>query len=196
MSHRNMPVDPTCIERVALMTIEGEQDDITGLGQCEAAHTLCSGIPDENRVHFVCPHVGHYGIFNGSRFRSQIAPRIAAFVRQHDPRSVVLPQRASATASSATNRRARQASSSSLLSHLPVVMSASHTAIVRRARARGATASGSLPRRWHYRHTLHRCRCGALRAAFFLTGCHVSLAVSSTRPLRRPSRSVIARCRK
>jgi poly(3-hydroxybutyrate) depolymerase len=80
-------IDPSKIQRVALMTIEGEKDDITGLGQCRAAHDLCSGIPENNKYHYECAGVGHYGIFNGRRFRSDIAPRIAQFMRTHDPRS-------------------------------------------------------------------------------------------------------------
>jgi poly(3-hydroxybutyrate) depolymerase len=67
------------------MTVEGEKDDITGTGQCRAAHELCQGIPRERRVHFECPQVGHYGVFNGKRFRSEIATRMAKFVRSHDP---------------------------------------------------------------------------------------------------------------
>jgi poly(3-hydroxybutyrate) depolymerase len=69
------------------MTIEGEKDDITGVGQCRAAHDLCTGIADTHRVHFECPKVGHYGIFNGSRFRREIAPRIADFTRRNDGRT-------------------------------------------------------------------------------------------------------------
>ncbi len=88
--HRGRRVDPSAIRRVALMTIEGEKDDITGLGQCAAAHELCSSIPDDYHVHYECPGVGHYGIFNGSRFRSEIAPRIAHFARKHDPRTIEL----------------------------------------------------------------------------------------------------------
>jgi poly(3-hydroxybutyrate) depolymerase len=67
------------------MTVEGEKDDITGTGQCRAAHAMCTGIPAEKRVHFECPQVGHYGIFNGKRFRAEIAPRMARFIRAHDP---------------------------------------------------------------------------------------------------------------
>jgi poly(3-hydroxybutyrate) depolymerase len=67
------------------MTVEGEKDDITGIGQCRAAHALCVNIAAERRVHFECPRVGHYGIFNGSRFRSEIATRMAKFMRAHDP---------------------------------------------------------------------------------------------------------------
>ena len=86
MTHRGRPVRPDQIRRPAMMTIEGEKDDITGIGQCAAAHDLAINIPDAKRDHYVCPGVGHYGVFNGSRFRSQIAPRIARFVRQHDKR--------------------------------------------------------------------------------------------------------------
>jgi poly(3-hydroxybutyrate) depolymerase len=91
MRHRGRRVDLAGIRRVALMTIEGEKDDITGLGQCRAAHALCSGIPEANSFHFECPGVGHYGIFNGSRFRIEIAPRIAQFVRMFDPRAEFIP---------------------------------------------------------------------------------------------------------
>jgi len=51
------------------MNIEGEKDDITGLGQCRAALDLCTSIPAHRKYHFACPAVGHFGIFNGSRFR-------------------------------------------------------------------------------------------------------------------------------
>ena len=62
------------------MTVEGEKDDISGLGQTEATHALCSSIPDHRRVHYVQKGVGHYGVFNGSRFRSEIVPRISDFM--------------------------------------------------------------------------------------------------------------------
>ena len=90
-------VDTGAIRRVALMTVEGEKDDITGLGQCRAAIGLCSSLPAEMTYHYEAPGVGHYGIFNGKRFRSEIAPRIEQFVRLHDPRAeavAVMPVRA------------------------------------------------------------------------------------------------------
>jgi poly(3-hydroxybutyrate) depolymerase len=62
------------------MTVEGENDDISGLGQTEATHELCSQIPAHRRVHYVQKGVGHYGVFNGSRFKSEIMPRIADFM--------------------------------------------------------------------------------------------------------------------
>jgi len=86
MTHRGKPVDPSKIHRVALLTIEGEHDDISGVGQTQAAQTLCVNIPEENKMHYLQPGVGHYGVFNGSRFRSEIAPRISDFVLTHNGR--------------------------------------------------------------------------------------------------------------
>src|ERR1700761_6702114 len=80
MSHRGKLVAPSKITRVALMTVEGENDDISGLGQTEATHELCSSIPNHRRVHYVQKGVGHYGVFNGSRFKSEIVPRISDFM--------------------------------------------------------------------------------------------------------------------
>ena len=62
------------------MTVEGENDDISGLGQTKAAHRLCVNIPAERQAHWMQQSVGHYGVFNGSRFRAEIAPRIADFM--------------------------------------------------------------------------------------------------------------------
>jgi poly(3-hydroxybutyrate) depolymerase len=84
MTHRGAKVDPAAIRRVALLTVEGEHDDISGVGQTEAAHRLCVNIPPEMRKHYLQPGVGHYGVFNGSRFRSEIAPRISDFALTHN----------------------------------------------------------------------------------------------------------------
>lgn len=83
MTHRGRPVDLSAIRRVALMTIEGENDDISAVGQTEAAHALCTNLSDDMKAAYLQPGVGHYGVFNGSRFRAEIAPRIADFVRSH-----------------------------------------------------------------------------------------------------------------
>lgn len=80
MTHRGEAVEPGAVSNVALLTIEGENDDISGVGQTEAAHTLCANIPDDMRRHYLQPAVGHYGVFNGSRFRAEIVPRILEFV--------------------------------------------------------------------------------------------------------------------
>jgi poly(3-hydroxybutyrate) depolymerase len=84
MAHRGRRVDPSKIRRVALMTVEGEHDDISGVGQTKAAHELLSSLPDKLKTHWLQPSVGHYGVFNGSRFRAEIAPRIADFVLTHN----------------------------------------------------------------------------------------------------------------
>ncbi|WP_334176549.1 polyhydroxyalkanoate depolymerase [Pseudoxanthobacter sp.] len=99
MMYRSTPVDLTKIVRTALFTIEGEKDDISGVGQTEATQALCTGIPADRKHHYLQLGVGHYGVFNGSRFRSEIAPRIADFVWTFDRaprRSDVVAQPAAA----------------------------------------------------------------------------------------------------
>jgi len=86
MRHRGERVDPAAIHSVALLTVEGENDDISGVGQTRAAHDICTGISAERRAHYLQPKVGHYGVFNGSRFRAEIAPRIADFIATHGHR--------------------------------------------------------------------------------------------------------------
>ena len=90
MVHRGMRVDPSKVRRVALMTVEGEKDDITGNGQTKAAHTLCKNLPDAMRAHRLQPDVGHYGVFNGRRFRTEIMPEIRKFLRTHQGSKGVL----------------------------------------------------------------------------------------------------------
>ena len=80
MTPSRPPVDPAEIRNTALLTIEGENDDISGVGQTEAAHKLCVNIPPERKAHYLQLGVGHYGVFNGSRFRAEIAPRISDFI--------------------------------------------------------------------------------------------------------------------
>jgi poly(3-hydroxybutyrate) depolymerase len=82
-THRDEPVDPSAIEKTALLTIEGEKDDISGVGQTEAAHRICTRIPSSRRERYEQEGVGHYGVFNGKRWREEIAPRVKAFIRKH-----------------------------------------------------------------------------------------------------------------
>ncbi len=98
MTHRGKPVDPAKIRRVALLTIEGENDDISGVGQTEAAHRLCVNIPPERKAHYLQPDVGHYGVFNGSRYRAEIAPRMADFIlsNHRSPGTSAAPRRKTA----------------------------------------------------------------------------------------------------
>jgi poly(3-hydroxybutyrate) depolymerase len=77
------PVRPQDIKTVALFTVEGELDDISGLGQTEAAQKLCSGIPKAKKQHFIAEKCGHYGIFSGRRWRDVIAPKIISFIKEN-----------------------------------------------------------------------------------------------------------------
>ena len=79
--HRGRLVKLECITKTALMTVEGEEDDISGIGQTQAAHDLCVNIPQDRQTDYIQPGVGHYGVFNGSRFRTEIQPRIHDFIR-------------------------------------------------------------------------------------------------------------------
>lgn len=86
--HRGALVRPEAITKVALMTVEGENDDISGIGQTQAAHALCSGLPEDMKVDYVQPGVGHYGVFSGTRFRTEIQPRMQDFMRAfYDPKA-------------------------------------------------------------------------------------------------------------
>lgn len=77
-------VDPSAIRKTALLTVEGELDDISGSGQTHAAQDLCRRLPAALRDSYTAAQCGHYGIFSGSRWRTRICPKIAAFIRAHD----------------------------------------------------------------------------------------------------------------
>jgi poly(3-hydroxybutyrate) depolymerase len=78
---RNRKVDPRAIRTTSVMTVEGELDDISGPGQTRAAHALCANVAADRHRHFFAEGVGHYGIFNGSRWRKMILPEVADFIR-------------------------------------------------------------------------------------------------------------------
>lgn len=81
--YRDQLINPADITQTALLTIEGERDDITGPGQTQAAHTLCSGLPAHMKADHLQMGVGHYGVFSGKRFRSDVVPVISKFVADH-----------------------------------------------------------------------------------------------------------------
>jgi poly(3-hydroxybutyrate) depolymerase len=81
---RDQRVDPAAITRTAIMTIEGERDDISGIGQTRVTHALTPNLAADKHEHWEQPGVGHYGLFNGARFRTAIAPRIKSFIAKHD----------------------------------------------------------------------------------------------------------------
>jgi len=76
-------VDPSAIRDTALLSIEGELDDIAGLGQTEAAQALCTGIAADRREHFIVEGAGHYGIFSGRRWREVVYPKVRDFFAAH-----------------------------------------------------------------------------------------------------------------
>ena len=85
-------VRPQDIEHTALLTIEGELDDISARGQTTSAHELCYSLPQSKQYHHFQSDCGHYGIFNGRRWRGEIMPRIRHFIRQFDPDKDAVPK--------------------------------------------------------------------------------------------------------
>jgi poly(3-hydroxybutyrate) depolymerase len=85
LTWKNLPVNPADITDIALLTIEGERDDISPPGQSEIAHQLCKNIPDALKMHILQKDVGHYGIFNGRKWRNFILPQIIKFITTVSP---------------------------------------------------------------------------------------------------------------
>jgi poly(3-hydroxybutyrate) depolymerase len=94
--HRGQPIDLAAIRDTALLAIEGENDDISGIGQTKAALTLATHLPNGQKRYFMAPDVGHYGIFNGSRWRNVIAPVVEDWMVQHSARQPRLVESAKA----------------------------------------------------------------------------------------------------
>lgn len=83
LMHRGVCVDPGAITDVGILAVEGEKDDISGLGQTKAALKIAVNLPDDKKQYFMAPNVGHYGIFNGSKWRNQIAPVLEQWIAKH-----------------------------------------------------------------------------------------------------------------
>lgn len=83
MLHRGRKVDPAAITDVGILAIEGEKDDISGIGQTKAALTIATGLPDSLKQYHLAQGVGHYGIFNGSKWRNRIAPVLVEWMATH-----------------------------------------------------------------------------------------------------------------
>ena len=84
--HRGQLIDLGAIRDTAILCVEGERDDISGIGQTKAALKLATGLPETSKRYFLAPEVGHYGIFNGKRWRTSIAPVVEAWWAQHAAR--------------------------------------------------------------------------------------------------------------
>ncbi|MBV9508696.1 MAG: polyhydroxyalkanoate depolymerase, partial [Caulobacteraceae bacterium] len=89
LTHRGRPVRPAAVTDIGLLTVEGEMDDISGIGQTQAAHALCTGLPDGLHEDYVQPSVGHYGVFNGRRFHEEIYPRVRGFIARCDQAALI-----------------------------------------------------------------------------------------------------------
>jgi len=83
MTHRGRPVDPKAITDIGLLAIEGERDDISGVGQTKAALTIADGLPAQEKKYHLAKGAGHYGIFNGGKWRTQIAPVVEDWIATH-----------------------------------------------------------------------------------------------------------------
>jgi polyhydroxyalkanoate depolymerase len=81
---RGKRVDPGAIKRTALFTVEGERDDICAVGQTLAAHELCTGIRPYKKRHHLQPGAGHYGVFSGRKWQSQIYPLVRNLILAND----------------------------------------------------------------------------------------------------------------
>ena len=81
---RGRHIDPAAIRRTPILAVEGELDDISGVGQTRAALKLAENLPEDRKDYYLAEGVGHYGIFNGSHWRNDIAPRLKDFIRSHD----------------------------------------------------------------------------------------------------------------
>jgi poly(3-hydroxybutyrate) depolymerase len=84
--HNDVRIDLRAITDIALMTVEGEKDDISGVGQTQAAHQMCPNIPESMKTLYVQDGAGHYGVFNGKRFKTGIYPKIRDFIESSDAR--------------------------------------------------------------------------------------------------------------
>lgn len=84
MMHRGRRVDPAAIKDVALLAIEGERDDISGLGQTKAALTIATKLPPAQKKYYMAEGAGHYGIFNGSKWRERVAPVVESWIAAHN----------------------------------------------------------------------------------------------------------------
>ncbi|GLI97858.1 polyhydroxyalkanoate depolymerase [Sphingobium sp. BS19] len=84
LMHRGRLVDPAALKDIGILAIEGERDDISGLGQTKAALTIATNLPDSHKKYYMAESVGHYGIFNGSKWRTKIAPVVEEWIATHN----------------------------------------------------------------------------------------------------------------
>ena len=125
MDGRTELVRPQDITTTAMLTVEGELDDISGSGQTAAAHGLCTGIAEKNRQHLEVPGAGHYGIFSGRRWRDVVYPEVRKFILNHaaskaTPKAVVAAPTVKAVAKPVALKKATPAASPAKMTTAPV----------------------------------------------------------------------------
>ncbi|BAQ44049.1 MULTISPECIES: polyhydroxyalkanoate depolymerase [Methylobacterium] len=81
LTYRGAPIDTRAIRKTALMTVEGERDDICAVGQTVAAHDLCTGLKPFRKRHHLQAGVGHYGVFSGRKWEAQTYPLVRSFIQ-------------------------------------------------------------------------------------------------------------------
>ncbi len=143
-------VDPSKIRDCALLTIEGELDDISGEGQTRAAHKLCTGIPQADQQHLTVEGAGHFGIFSGRRWRTQVYPQVKAFIAAHA--AAVHPPAAEPVAPEPIAKPAAKKAMPTRAT--PVKKTAARSAPARKAASRQPAAKESLPRNPASKHVV------------------------------------------
>ena len=140
-------VRPQDIKTTALLTVEGELDDISGSGQTRAAQDLCSGIPKNNRQHLEVEGAGHYGIFSGRRWREMVYPQVTQFIREHaQPQTAKTKTVSSASASVVTQKTVRKAVAQTAVKSRPAIKTQVNAAP--KAPAKKVSAKSGVKTQW------------------------------------------------
>ncbi|MCV2355880.1 polyhydroxyalkanoate depolymerase [Paucibacter sp. B2R-40] len=134
-------VRPQDIKGTALLTVEGERDDISGAGQTRAAHELCSGVSTEHQYHYDAVGAGHYGIFSGRRWRDNVYPEVQAFISKYDRADALKPSKAAVPAPAVAT------ASASAPAPAPAAAVAATASTSSKASARVATAAPATARK-------------------------------------------------
>ncbi|MDM0044046.1 polyhydroxyalkanoate depolymerase [Variovorax dokdonensis] len=142
------PVRPQDIHTSALLTVEGELDDISGSGQTEAAHDLCTGVGSADRRHLEVKGAGHYGIFSGRRWREKVYPEVRAFISAHDQpqthrstRAAVSSEDSVSTRTAAVVRKSAAAKKTASVKTAPAKKAAAGTSRARSAQGKRKTGT-------------------------------------------------------
>ena len=133
-------VRPQDIKNTALMTVEGELDDISGSGQTRAAQDMCTGVVERDRLHLEVPGAGHYGIFSGSRWRNVVYPKLVSFILNHSPKAKV----AVTTAVAAAPKEVKAAVKTAAKAQVTAAVKPSATAVAKPA-AKSAVKAVAAP---------------------------------------------------